>query len=202
MSSTVALEANEPKLGKPGAGLPFHEWFVAKYFIVPKLLKETTREQAVDLFEKESNVILKLAKELSTQDLVERRLIPRLTGLEDSSRFWSVAMTMEHLVIVGSGMRTLVEKLANGITDIPPISTADVKPHTDVDANKIFDDFQTMTDEWLSTAKNTDLSKFPNAKYAHPWFGPLTAEQYILFAPQHQVIHRRQIKLIIKQLHN
>lgn len=200
MNSSITQAAKEPKLDKPGAGLPFHEWFVAKYFIVPKMLRETTREQAIDLFKRESDVILKFAKELSTPELTERRLVPRLTGLEDSSRFWSVAMTMEHLVIVGSGMRGIVEKLATGITDIPKISTADVKPHTDVDGNKIFDDFQAMTDEWLKTAKESDLSKFPNAKYAHPWFGPLTAEQWILFAPQHQVIHRRQIKEIIKLL--
>ena len=202
MSASAALKEEEPKLGKPGAGLPFHEWFVAKYFIIPKLLKETTRDQAIHLFERESDVILKLAKELSARELVERRLVPRLTGLEDSSRFWSVAMTMEHLVIVGNGMRGIVEKLANGITDIPRISTADVKPHTSVDAGKIFDEFRVMTDDWVKTATTSDLTKFPNAKFAHPWFGPMTAEQWILFAPQHQVIHRRQVKEIIKLLQN
>jgi hypothetical protein len=196
----MRVESGVPKLAKPGGGLPFHEWFLAKYVFLPKLFKSTTRQQAIDLFKKESEDILKLARGLSGEELLERRLVPRLQGLEDSSRYWSVAMTMEHLVIVGSGMQGLVEKLVNGITNIPPISTADVKPHAEVDSSKIFDDFQSMTDAWLNTASTSDLSKFPNAKYAHPWFGPLTAEQWIVFAPQHHVVHRRQIKQIIKLL--
>jgi len=200
MNSTARVESQIPKLAKPGAGLPFHEWFVAKYVFLPKLFQSTTRQQAIELFKKESDEILRLAKGLSGKELVERRLIPRLQGLEDSSRFWSVAMTMEHLVIVGNGMHGLIEKLANGVTDIPAISTADVKPHTDVDSSKVFEDFQSMTDAWVKTASNSDLTKFPNSKYAHPWFGPLTAEQWILFSPQHHVIHRRQIKQIIKLL--
>lgn len=200
MNSTIITNEGEPKLAKPGAGLPFFEWFAAKYFIVPRLFRETSNQEAIAKFQRESQEILRLADGLTSQQLAERRLIRRLRGLEDSSRYWSVAMTVEHLVIVGGGMRKIIENLAEGRTDMPPSSTADVKPHQTIDVGMVIEEFQDMTDALVQTAKDTDFRKFPNAKYKHPWFGPLTANQWLVFAPMHQHLHRRQIEEIIKLL--
>lgn len=200
MSTTITDKTTEPKLDKPGAGLPFVEWFVAQFILVPILFMTTSKERAIQKFQSESQEIVRLAKELSAEQFTQRRLIKRLRGLEDSSRYWSVAMTVEHLVIVGGGTRRIVKNLAKGITEMPPSSTAAVKPHENLDAAKIIEDFQAMTDALVQTAKVTDFSKNPLAKFNHPWFGPMTATQWLVFAPMHQRLHRRQIEEIIKLL--
>jgi hypothetical protein len=199
-TSTIDEKTSEPKLDKPGAGLPFFEWFVAKHLLVPILFITTSRQKAIQKFLSESEQIVRLAESLTSQQFAERRLIKRLRGLEDSSRYWSVAMTIEHLVIVGGGTRRIVKNLARGITEMPPSSTAAVKPHEDVDAARVIEDFKAMTDALAQTAKVTDFTKHPNAKFDHPWFGPMTAAQWLIFSPMHQRLHRQQIEEIIKLL--
>jgi len=103
MSSTSS--ATEPELDKPGAGLPLIELAVAKYIMFPMLRSLASKEKAIDVFAEESEKIIALIAELKSDLLTERRLIPRLKGLEDSSRYWSVAMTIEHLVIVAAALR-------------------------------------------------------------------------------------------------
>jgi len=57
-----------------------------------------------------------------------RVLIDRLPGLEDSSRCWSVWMTLDHLRITNAAFAEVITQLRNG--QIPPgkASTAAVKP--------------------------------------------------------------------------
>ena len=193
-------QGTEPKLASPGAGIPLPELIIAKYFIFPRIFKSVTVEQAIENFERESRKIVELARALDDEQLVERRLIPRLRGLEDSSRYYSVAMTLEHLVIVGHRTQVIIENLSAGIVNMPAASTAAVKPPEAVNAQSIILDFERMTSSWCHAARAADLRKFPDARFAHPWFGPLSAEKWIKFAAPHQNLHRRQIKEIIKRL--
>src|SRR5262249_11668488 len=130
-------ELVEPKLAKPGAGLPVLEWAVAKYVLLPQRFRSVSPEEAGREFVSESEIILAAAKRLDKAQLLERRLIPRLRGLEDSSRYWSVAMTLDHLVIVGSGIRYLIVGLTSGKKDLPTRTIAQVKPSADVSAETI-----------------------------------------------------------------
>src|SRR5215472_11399027 len=95
-------QSAQPRLAPPGAGLPFIEWAVAKYIVVPFRLRMVTMEDAVKEFADLSAAISALAKPLNETQMSDRRLIPRLQGLEDSSRYWSVAMTLEHMCIVNN----------------------------------------------------------------------------------------------------
>lgn len=196
----VSIQEREPKLDKPGAGLPLHEWLVAKFILFPRLFRTTTVEQAVEQFEAESNRILSLARSVDKRALTERRLIRRLRGLEDSSRYWSIAMAMQHLVIVGDGTRGVILSLSKGNTNLPRRGTADVKPVPDVDAERVLADFEELTAKFVRTACSVNFEENADAKHPHPWFGPLNARQWLLFAPRHHEIHRRQIEEIIKLL--
>jgi hypothetical protein len=193
-------QMQEPKLAKPGAGLPIIEWAMARYVIMPKLFKTTTREKALSLFTNESKKIVELIKELDSSKLAERRLVPRLRGLEDSSRYWSIAMAMEHLIIVSDLMREAVVQLSNGNTKLPNVGTADVKPSKDVDAAEIINRFETMSSRFIEDASKADLDAHPRATHAHPWFGPLNAHQWLVMGGVHENIHRVQIQKIIKLL--
>ncbi len=190
----------EPKLAKPGAGLPFMEWAIAKYILLPGLFRETGSTQAIEHFVRESEKITALSCQLSPEMLTERRLIPRHRGLEDSSRYWSVAMALEHLVIVGDMMRQVVVDLSNGGTNLRQIGIADVKPGLNVDPAKALPAFEEMTERFVRETTAAQIDAFPRSTYPHPWFGPLNAHQWLTFAAPHERIHRKQIEAIIARL--
>jgi len=205
MSQSIQTSSNaieEPKLDKPGAGLPFIEWAVAKYIIFPRLFKNTTVDQAIERYEKVTKQIIAVTDPLDVATLSERRLIPRLQGLEDSSRYWSVAMTLQHLIIVSHSMRKVVTTLSQGKPIDRKASIADLKPAVDLDAETIREKFQKSSQALAKDLRacdfQTPISK--TQKFDHPWFGPLNAEQWLKFAAPHQKIHANQISEILKRL--
>src|SRR5688500_9049812 len=107
-----------PVLQPPGAGLPWLERMVAKYVIFPRACRRLTWATAARLFQEEGAKILAIWDAMPPARLTERVLIRRLRGLEDSSRYWSAAMTVEHLNIVGPGIRAAVAMLRRG--EVPP----------------------------------------------------------------------------------
>jgi hypothetical protein len=191
---------DEPKLAKPGAGLPFIEWATAKYIILPRVFAKTDKQKALVLFTRESKKIVKLATKLSQEELSTKRLVPRLRGLEDSSRYWSVAMTLEHLIIVSDLMRQAVILLSSGTKPQETIGTADVKPEKTVDPEKIIEKFEKMSAQFLQETTAANVDAFPKLTHPHPWFGPLNALQWLIFAPLHENIHHKQIEEIIARL--
>lgn len=188
---------DEPKLDKPGAGLPFFEWVIAKYFIFPRVYKTTSNEDAKRLFQIESGKILKIVENSDQDKLAKQVLIPRLRGLEDSSRYWSVAMAVEHLVIVGVGITDTILDLAKGVTSRKPVRIQDVKPDPGASAVKVKQEFELMTERFLSIPTEC-LDANPNARFLHPWFGPMNARQWYILAGRHQNVHRLQMEKILE----
>jgi hypothetical protein len=187
----------QPKLAKPGAGLPFVEWAAANYILLPKLFKETSKEKALANFSTESEKILQLVATVDPKLLAEKRLVPRLRGLEDSSRYWSIAMTLQHLIIVSDLMLQAVIELSKGNTSLPRVGTADVKPEAEIDPVKVVEDFRVLSEKFMKEAAAADINAYPEATHPHPWFGPLTAHKWLVMAGTHENIHRQQIKAII-----
>ncbi|MCA9805737.1 MAG: DinB family protein [Cyanobacteria bacterium HKST-UBA02] len=188
----------EPRLAPPGAGLPVHEWLVAKYIIFPRLFKTTSKEEALSRFADQSEKLLAIARAQAPEDLVRRQLVKRLQGMEDSSRYWSVAMVLDHLTIVGSNIQLVVSALSRGKTIDRKASIKEVKPRTDLDPLETIEKFEKMSDRFVSVLKDIDVDAFPNVKYSHPWFGPLNAHQWLIFAAPHEDIHRRQALAIVQ----
>ena len=188
---------NAPALAAPGAGLPAPELWIARVLFALKR-RFGSREAFTARFEQERAAIRQL---LSTSDPTRRGqqvLIPRLRGLEDSSRFWSVWMTLEHLRITNSIFAMVIQSLAHGQVPTKKASTADVKPRADLTAN-VEAAYEASCDELLSTvAAISDLKT--TAKYAHPWFGPLDAAGWHALTATHMGIHRAQIAKIIASL--
>ena len=137
---------------------------------------------------------------MTLEKLTERRLIPRLPGLEDSSRYWSVAMTLEHLVIVGNGTRQLILGLSSGAGNFEKRGTADVKPNITVDAASILSAFKEMSERFTNDVRAVNIDAFPNNTHQHTWFGERNANDWLIFSGVHQRIHRQQIERIIARL--
>jgi len=193
-------ETSLPKLDEPGAGLPPVEWAVARFILIPWYLGTTTPQHAFAEMEQQAKTILQIARSLSPDKLSSRILVPRLPGLEDSSRYWSVAMTVQHLVIVNQQMMRVVISLSNGKVPRSIASTAAVKPSPDVVPDAILSEYEKQLESLLETFRTTDTERFPSAKYSHPWFGALSARDWLLFVALHQRVHIRQIKEIVRRL--
>lgn len=188
------------QLDKPGAGLPFLEWLVAKYVLVPRLLRNLDQAKSCEKFAASSTLILEACKQAEANEIETRVLIPRLRGLEDSSRFWSVSMTLEHLVITNSRLAPLLRDLAAGKTNLPAISTADIKPTGSYHADEAIQAFKFSVDKVIQATSENDLNSHPQAKFPHPWFGPLNALEWLTFASAHNQIHHRQVQQIMARL--
>lgn len=187
----------EPQLAPPGAGLPAIELFIGgRLFALKRLLGN--RESFTAKFEQERLAIRDLVNSCPPSKRGERVLIPRLRGLEDSSRFWSVWMTLDHLRITNSVFAMVITSLAHGKVPQKKASTAEVKPDPTVTAT-VESAYEESCDKLLAV-----VAAVPNLKtdvnYAHPWFGPLNAFGWQAISATHMSIHRAQIARIIAEL--
>jgi hypothetical protein len=185
------------KLAAPGAGLPKIEQFFARRLIFWKA-RRTSREQAASLFGMECSQILTLVGGLGGDQLTRRVLIRRLPGLEDSSRYWSVLMTLDHLRIVNSQVGGVIVGLGSGERPEGSASIAAVKPAEDVDMSVMAAFEQGCRDFEKAVKAVPDLKTA--LRFEHPWFGPMDASQWHFMAGFHMTLHRRQIERIVAGL--
>jgi hypothetical protein len=113
----------------------------------------------------------------------QRVLIRRLPGLEESSRYWSVWMTLDHLRIVHVSMREAIRALTNGVMPAGTASTAAVKPNPNV-AGAVVAEYEKSCDELLATVATARNLKTA-LRFAHPWLGPLDAAGWHALAAGH-----------------
>lgn len=187
------------ELGVSGGGISSFRVFLAKHLLFPLLNRFISWEKAWDIFDKEGQKIIELSKNINKEKLFERVLVPKLFGLEDNSRYYSVAMTLEHLYIVGNALQVRIPILSRGEKLKKYVKIEDVKPYKDIDENIIhnFNKFLITYREKLE--KNTIDININNTSM-HPWFGEFNPKQWSILAMVHQIVHRRQIEAILKIL--
>jgi hypothetical protein len=197
MGDSTAPNPGMPALQPPGAGLPWWELLAARYFIFPRACRRLSWEAAARLFQDEGAKILALWDALPVERLGERVLVRRLRGIEDSSRYWSTAMTVEHLVIVGRGIRATVRSLGRGEVPARVTRVEDVKPRGEAAPGDVRAQFvRLLTEAKAEEETGQPIPRGTGPRYAHPWFGPIDAYQWHCLLGIHQRLHRRQIEAI------
>jgi hypothetical protein len=186
-----------PQLAPPGAGLPKMELFWGRRLFSFFRLTHS-RPALTARFERERLRILELVRGCYPDEAARPVLIPRLAGLEDSSRNWSVFMTLEHLRIVHAAVGHAIRLLAVGQTPSGSVSTAAVKPPTGVGPEAV-ETFQASCRDYLVAVEETPNLK-TTTRYAHPWFGPLDAAGWHALVAFHITLHRRQIETIVRSI--
>lgn len=189
-----------PQLDKPGAGIPLHQKLLFRYVVKPFVSSRGTWEDDTKRFDAIAAKILNETGTLDAASLERRILIPPQTGLEDSSRYWSVAMTLEHIVIVSNGISRAIIALSNGVVTDGKPDTAAVKPHAGIngaEALSMFGDYVADAMQKLDAKVGDRASKLT---YAHPWFGDFNAHQWHWLLGIHQGLHLKQIREIVKRL--
>ncbi|MCX6849611.1 MAG: DinB family protein [Verrucomicrobia bacterium] len=187
----------DSQLAPPGAGLPVIELWAARLLFALTRLRGN-REAFVAKFEQERAAIRALVASCPEAQRGEQVLIARLRGLEDSSRHWSVWMTLDHLRITNAAFARVISAITHG--KVPPgkASTAAVKPSASV-TSTVEADFERSCDGVLAAI--TGASELnTKVRFAHPWFGPLDAFGWAAMAGMHMGIHRVQIQSIMAGL--
>ncbi|TVQ60265.1 MAG: hypothetical protein EA379_08640 [Phycisphaerales bacterium] len=191
---TTEIPASLPRLAPPGAGIPAIERIIGGAIFSLRRWRGS-REAFSEEFKRERESIAQLCRGHGERTLSTRVLVPRLRGLEDSSRHWSVYMTIDHLRIVNEQIAIVIESLARGLVPEGQASIADVKPRPDIGPT-VAPEYEVACDRLLEmTATSGDL-RTP-VRYAHPWFGPLDALGWHSMASAHMGIHRAQIARIL-----
>ena len=187
----------EPKLEKPGAGLPWLESFIAQvgFFLFRNL---ANKEKALLFFEKESELIKELVAKVDDPKRKQRVLIARISGIEDSSRYWSVYMALQHLNLVNKAVIEGIETVMRGANFGLEVKIANFKPKTEADANEI-QSFRDVIADYIKRVKALQTLA-SSVTHPHPWFGPLDAHGWHCLAAMHNQIHRRHIEKIIAGL--
>ena len=189
------------ELQRAGAGLPGLE----KHFVrfgFRAFSNFCSDRMALRMFEKETRELVRIYEEDESYDVFDEKLIPRVIGIEDSSRKWSIAMVLEHLSKTLAEMTLAVDSLSGGVVPHGEIDVALYKPDPDIGTDVIFR-FQDATDRYVTLIQDLLESHDRLAyrpKFPHPWFGDLGAHQWHVLAAVHQRIHRRQVQKIVAML--
>lgn len=164
--------------------------------MVPFSSATTSWQKANALYQAEGERVLALTRNLDDTTLQRQVLIKRFPGIEDSSRFWSPAMTVEHLVIVGMGIVGILNSLRAGKAVTKATRIQDVKPSPET-GRKILETFEKIlvrqADACARPAQGGELQ----LTHDHPWFGPMNAHRWQVLNAVHQRIHRMQIEKIL-----
>ena len=185
---------DSPQLQPPGAGLPRIELAGARVLLGVQR-RFVSLEKSTRLFQKERAELLRLARSCGAGDGARPVLIRRLVGMEDSSRNWSVFMTLHHLQIVNAAFTGIIKSLCNDVEVEGVASTADVKPDPATDASMI-EQFDQTCAEYVSVVNECgDLRS--RLTFLHPWFGEMNALGWHTLAAIHMSIHRKQVELIL-----
>lgn len=184
----------EPQLAPPGAGLPFLENLIARGLLRVKRLSGNS-EHFTAHFIRERVAIRRLINGRDETTLSRRVLITRPSGLEDSSRNWSVLMTLDHLRIVNHSLSGVIATLAKEEIPAGKVSTAAVKPDPGAGTD-VIGPYEASCDALLATLATVKNFR-TQARHAHPWFGPMDAHGWHALAGGHMGIHRVQIERIL-----
>ena len=190
-------DTTKPVLDRPGAGLPGMELVVARLLF---RWNRTTGDPAGfrRRFLAERELVRQLVERCPSARRGEPVLIDRVRGLEDSSRFWSVWMTLDHLRIVHGSVARIVDSLQAGQVPAGAASTAAVKPSPGVGAD-VEAAYEASCEQVLAAMERAGQGR-SGVRFAHPWFGPLEARGWCALAGTHLRIHRLQMERILEQL--
>ena len=197
MKADTMDKTKEPQLDRPGAGLPAIELFIAKRLVASAYRKSSRAGVAAD-FERERGLISAIAGRVTPELGAKQVLVKRLRGMEDSSRFWSIYMVLDHLRIVNDAVAGFIELLGEERLPAIQADTATVKPSTST-GPEVIDAFNLSCGE-LATVVATIENLETQATHPHPWFGPFNAGQWHHMAAFHMSLHRKQMEAILKEL--
>jgi hypothetical protein len=193
---SVRESPTTPRLVPPGAGVPRWQKLAGRCVLLP-WYGRLSWDGARDLLDREGHALARMSHGRGDTELARRVLVPPQIGLEDSSRFWSYAMVLEHLVIIGDRVLEILVELTHGRAPRGVVSTADLKPAGAAAPREAIESFLRFLERLRRVTADPTVDPDVPLRFPHPWFGPLRARQWLAFLPMHQRIHIRQARRIL-----
>ena len=185
------MSAPAPQLAPPGAGLPWFESLVVRLFGRRMLRSRFGWESAQAVIGRVSSRMAKEAMDMDDEVFARRVLIKRLRGLEDSSRYWSPEMVLEHLVITGELFTDYVVALSHGRPVVDQRGIADIKPRGGL-GREVVTRFVGVH-EAIPVRLAAEAGPLRNGlSHPHAWFGKLTAADWLSLTALHLGLHEKQ----------
>lgn len=194
------MDVRPPQLQPSGAGVPSWQRLAGKYFYLPLWCQYSSWERTPDILEAQADRLLQGAASLGDELLRRRVLVPPLVGIEDSSRYDSYAMVLEHLTIVGHAVARIVEYLGHGRRPAFVLRPAEVKARGLAEAAEVVAGYREMLATFRRAALDAGADRRSPLRHEHPWFGPLDTYQWLCFATLHQVVHGKQARAILRRV--
>lgn len=188
------------QLQAPGAGLPWIQRVFLKTYLGPFKSRFSDWEENEQRFVSNCQRIQNLLLDVPPNQLEIKTLIQPMGGLEDSSRNWSIAETLEHITLVSWGMYEIIQKLSHSDNQLRVVKIEEVKPKGQISGPETVKNFTQMQNQLLPILYQNMGDRRSKASHHHPWFGPFTAHQWFWILGIHVGIHSKQIHLIKKGL--
>ncbi len=202
-TSATSTFAPPIPLAPPGAGIPLPHRLFLRLFVKPFRANRSSYEQSAALFEKSVRRIRRELEGLSEAELTQPVLVKPLRGLEDSSRFWSIAMALEHMVIEGRQISIVIRALDADRAEWlegRKADTATVKPTGERFAREALADFRKFAEQEAPGMWRGLNGPQSDALFLHPWFGKMNSRAWFWLLGAHNLIHLQQIREIKKGL--
>lgn len=194
-------DTSTPQLAPPGAGVPWVEQALGRRIVMPMMTALIPVEGLLKQVQLAASDVERLISGFDDTQLAQRHLIKRLAYLEDSSRYWSMAMTLEHMAIVNTDIARLIGLLLNGKGFDREVRTADVKPQSKMSVQESKEFFVRSLQAVEKAVSGVNADQWRNSsKWSHPWFGSMQAKGWLVLAFIHTRLHTRQLLAIKAQL--
>jgi len=183
-------------LDRPGAGIPLPARLFNRFVLKPLVVRRSRWEANEAQFQRLHSKFLRALETFPREKLTERVLVPPQVGLEDSSRWWSAAMTARHLVIVGQAMEHMIGELSHGRRVAVLVDTAKVKPESERNDMAALEEYRAFGDGVIERLRSKVGDRASAAAHWHPWFGDLRANDWLWLMGVHTAIHLKQLRRI------
>lgn len=190
---------DQPHLEKPGAGLPFLEALMVRWYVGPFQSRQNDAQKNLRLFSMAGARILKEAASIPETKRDQKVLVPRMKGVEDSSRFWCANEVLEHLMITGEGMRAVIKSLAENKPIDYVVRIENFKPKDKYKGTDARPDFKKFLDETVAQLEQLKIED-KDPTHLHPWLGHFNALQWTWLLAGHNGLHLQQLQAIKKGL--
>lgn len=193
------MDMNQPQLDRPGAGLPFPDNLIVRWWVGPFQSRQKDAATNLRLFKMAGARVLKEMAGVPADRRDRKVLVPKMRGVEDSSRHWCANEVLEHLMITGVPMRGLIVDLAQGRTSDYEVKIENFKPKGRYAGGDASADFKRFTEETLEILGALDI-RDAGPTHRHPWMGRFNALQWTWLLAGHTGIHLNQLLAIKKGL--
>lgn len=139
---------------------------------------------------------------------------------------WSIRQIAEHMAMVDSGVARICQKLlseakvagkmSNGLIAMSPrfqelvVKIRDVKveapervqPTGNVSVSEAIDRINANQVNFDSMRQELETYDLTEPKFPHPYFGPITAVEWLVVAGGHEHRHKKQIERLLERIRN